>query len=90
MNITVFRYMIRFPFSATILKEMDMQEGNMQERDIQERDIQEGNTYVSICPEADIICRGKTVEEAVENLKKEVEKFLGEELPEGFSKILFY
>ncbi len=77
--------MMRFPFSATILKEMDMQEGN-----VQEGNVQEGNTYVSICPEADIICRGKTVEEAVANLKKEVEKFLGEELPEGFSKIVFY
>ena len=34
----------------------------------------EENSYVSICPEADVICRGETVEEAIENLKKEVEK----------------
>jgi predicted RNase H-like HicB family nuclease len=46
--------------------------------------------YLAICPEADIICRGKTAEEAIENLKKEVEKFLGEELPQGFSKIVYY
>ena len=52
--------------------------------------LQEGNFYVSICPEADVICKGKTVEEAIENLKKEVEKFLGEELPQGFSKIVYY
>ena len=52
--------------------------------------LQEGNFYVSICPETDIICKGKTVEEAIENLKKEVEKFLGEELPNGFSKIVYY
>jgi predicted RNase H-like HicB family nuclease len=50
----------------------------------------EGNFYVSICPETDIICKGKTVEEAIENLKKEVEKFLGEELSNGFSKIVYY
>jgi len=42
------------------------------------------------CPETDIICKGKTVEEAIENLKKEVEKFLGEELSNGFSKIVYY
>jgi predicted RNase H-like HicB family nuclease len=52
--------------------------------------LQEGNFYVSICPETDIICKGKTVEEAIENLKKEVEIFLGEELPNGFSKIVYY
>ncbi|MDR7664210.1 hypothetical protein RG963_00120 [Methanosarcina sp. Z-7115] len=52
--------------------------------------LQEGNFYVSICPETDIICKGKTVEEAIENLKKEVEKFLGEELSNGFSKIVYY
>ena len=52
--------------------------------------LQEGNFYVSICPETDIICKGKTVEEAIENLKKEVEKFLGGELSNGFSKIVYY
>lgn len=51
---------------------------------------QEEGFYISICPEADIICKGITIEEAVENLKKEVEKFLGEELSQGFSKIIFY
>jgi predicted RNase H-like HicB family nuclease len=51
---------------------------------------QEGELYVSICPEADIICKGNTIEEAIENLKKETEKFLGEELSRGFSKITFY
>ncbi|MCQ1537013.1 hypothetical protein FTO70_15310 [Methanosarcina sp. KYL-1] len=52
--------------------------------------VQEGDSCISICPEADITCRGETAEEAVANLKKEVEKFLGEELPQGFSKIVFY
>jgi len=51
---------------------------------------QEENLYISICPEADIICKGNTIEEAIENLKKKVEKFLGEELPQGFSRIIFY
>jgi predicted RNase H-like HicB family nuclease len=51
---------------------------------------QEENFYISICPEADIICKGNTIEEAIENLKEEVEKFLGEELSQGFSKIAFY
>ncbi|HEY3361413.1 MAG TPA: hypothetical protein VGK06_06150 [Methanosarcina sp.] len=51
---------------------------------------QEEDFYISICPEADIICKGKTVEEAIENLKREVEKFLGDELSKGFSKITFY
>ncbi len=38
----------------------------------------EENTYISICPEADIVCRGgESIEEAVTNLKKEVEQFLG-------------
>lgn len=50
---------------------------------------QEEGFYISICPEADIICKGITIEEAIENLKK-VEKFLGEELSQGFSKITFY
>lgn len=52
--------------------------------------LQEGNSYVSICPEADVICKAETVEKALEKLKEEVEKFLGEELPHGFSKIVFY
>ncbi len=51
---------------------------------------QEEGLYISICPEADIICKGNTIEEAIENLKDTVEKFLGEELSQGFSKIIFY
>ncbi len=51
---------------------------------------QENGFYISICPEADIICKGITIDEAIENLKKEVERFLGEELSPGFSKIIFY
>ena len=50
----------------------------------------EENTYISICPEADIVCRGESIEDAVTNLIKEVEQFLGEELPWGFSKIVYY
>ncbi|MDI9396123.1 MAG: hypothetical protein QM426_12255 [Euryarchaeota archaeon] len=52
--------------------------------------MKEENIFVSICPEADLICNGETVEEAVANLKKEVEKFLGEELSQGFSRIVYY
>ncbi len=51
---------------------------------------QEEGLYISICPEADIICKGNTIEEAIENLKDEMEKFLGKELSQGFSKIIFY
>jgi len=51
---------------------------------------QEEDFYISICPEADIICKGNTIEEAIENLKEELEKFLGEGLSQGFSKIIFY
>jgi len=51
---------------------------------------QEEGFYISICPEADIISKGTTIEEAIGNLKKEVEKFLGEELSRGFSKVTFY
>ncbi len=52
--------------------------------------LQEEGIYISICPEADIICKGNTIEESIENLKDEVEKLLGEELSQGFSKIIFY
>jgi predicted RNase H-like HicB family nuclease len=51
---------------------------------------QEEGFYISICPEADIICKGITIEEAIENLKQEVENFLGEKLSQGFSRIVFY
>jgi predicted RNase H-like HicB family nuclease len=52
--------------------------------------LQERDFYVSICPEADITCKGDTIEEALEKLRNEVEKFLGEDLPKGFSKIVYY
>ena len=52
--------------------------------------LKEGNFFISICPEADVTCKGETVEEAIKNLKKEIEKFLGEELPQGFSRIVYY
>ena len=35
-----------------------------------------GDGYVSLCPELDIASQGKTVVEAQENLKKELESFL--------------
>ena len=52
--------------------------------------LEDENLYISICPEADISCEGQTVGEALEKLKKEVEKFLGEELLQGFSRITYY
>ncbi len=36
----------------------------------------EKNGYVSLCPELDIASQGKTVEEAMANLKEAVELFL--------------
>jgi len=45
----------------------------------------EGDWYVSWCPELDIASQGKTVEEAVSNLKEAVELYLEDEdavLPE--------
>ena len=36
----------------------------------------EDNWYVSLCPELDIASQGKTVEEALKNLKEAVELFL--------------
>ncbi len=51
---------------------------------------QEEGFYISICPEADIISKGTTIEEAIGNLEKEVEKFLGEKLSQRFSKVIFY
>ena len=52
--------------------------------------LQEGSFFVSICPEVDVICMGETVEEDIKNLKKEVENFLEEELPQGFSRTVYY
>ncbi|MBI4362382.1 MAG: type II toxin-antitoxin system HicB family antitoxin [Euryarchaeota archaeon] len=39
----------------------------------------EGRWYVSWCPEVDIASQGKTVEEAVKNLKEAVELYLEDE-----------
>ena len=39
----------------------------------------EGDWYVSWCPELDIASQGKTVEEAVSNLKEAVELYLEDE-----------
>ena len=36
----------------------------------------EGDGYVSFCPELDVASQGKTVEDAVANLKEAVELFL--------------
>lgn len=36
----------------------------------------EGDGYVSLCPELDVASQGKTVEDAVANLKEAVELFL--------------
>ena len=47
----------------------------------------EENSYVSICPEADVICKGKTVEGAIENLKKEVKEFWEKNCPVDFRKL---
>jgi predicted RNase H-like HicB family nuclease len=52
--------------------------------------FREGSLFISICPVADVICKGETAEEAIRKLKEEVEKFLGEELSQGFSKIVYY
>jgi predicted RNase H-like HicB family nuclease len=45
----------------------------------------EGKWYVSLCPEVDIASQGKTVEEAILNLREAVEMYLEDEdvtLPE--------
>lgn len=39
----------------------------------------EGDWYVSLCPELDIASQGRTVEEAVDNLKEAVELYLEDE-----------
>jgi predicted RNase H-like HicB family nuclease len=36
----------------------------------------EGDVYVALCPELDVASQGKTVEEAVSNLREAVELFL--------------
>jgi predicted RNase H-like HicB family nuclease len=39
----------------------------------------EGDMYVSLCPELDIASQGKTVEDALDNLKEAVELYLEDE-----------
>lgn len=39
----------------------------------------EGKLYVSWCPEIDIASQGKTIEEAIDNLKEAVELYLEDE-----------
>jgi predicted RNase H-like HicB family nuclease len=39
----------------------------------------EGKWYVSWCPELDIASQGKTIEEAIENLKEAIELYLEDE-----------
>ncbi|MCQ1537011.1 type II toxin-antitoxin system HicB family antitoxin [Methanosarcina sp. KYL-1] len=38
----------------------------------------EGEQYVSLCPELYVVSQGKTIEEAVSNLKEAVERHLDE------------
>lgn len=48
----------------------------------------EGDWYVSLCPEIDVASQGKSVEEAVANLKEAVELYLEDEdvsVPNGTS-----
>lgn len=39
----------------------------------------EGDWYVSLCPELDIASQGKTIEDAVKNLREAVELYLEDE-----------
>jgi len=39
----------------------------------------EGRLYVALCPELDIASQGKTVEEALKNLKEAIELYLEDE-----------
>ncbi len=46
----------------------------------------EGKWYVALCPELDVASQGKTVEEALSNLKEALELYLADEdvkLPES-------
>lgn len=46
----------------------------------------EDNMYVAWCPELDIASQGKTVEEAISNLKEAVELYLEESKTKFISK----
>jgi predicted RNase H-like HicB family nuclease len=48
----------------------------------------EGNLYVADCPEVGTVSQGKSVEEAVANLKEATELFLEEFPPENSSRPL--
>ncbi|UCE74607.1 MAG: type II toxin-antitoxin system HicB family antitoxin [Methanomassiliicoccales archaeon] len=39
----------------------------------------EGNWFVSLCPELDVASQGKTIEEAIDNLKEAVSLYLEDE-----------
>ena len=49
---------------------------------------QEDDLYVAECPEVGTVSQGKTVEEAVENLKEATELYIEEFGPTGFSRPL--
>jgi len=46
----------------------------------------EGDMFVSLCPELDIASQGRTVEEAIANLKEAVELFLETADPEEINR----
>jgi predicted RNase H-like HicB family nuclease len=48
----------------------------------------EEDLYVADCPEVGTVSQGKTIEEAIENLKEATELFLEEFPIEGFSRSL--
>lgn len=49
-----------------------------------------GDGYVALCPELNIVSKGKTVEEATTNLKEEVELFLETADPSEINRRLHY
>jgi len=49
---------------------------------------QEDDLYVAECPEVGTVSQGRTVEEAVENLKEATELYIEEFGPTGFSRPL--
>jgi len=45
--------------------------------------------YVALCPEVDVVSQGKTIEEALQNLKEAVQLYIEEMgLPEGGDAII--
>ncbi len=47
----------------------------------------EGKLYVALCPEVDVVSQGKSVEEALKNLKEALELYLEDEDVEKPSKV---